>query len=305
VVEWGAFHESTGNGGKTGYSSAVCTDTVNGNDSIQSWKYSIAAGKGGHHGTAQMKLATPVDAAGKKLVFDLKLDGFRPWIGLSLADGGWQEIGYWASDLEDTADWQTVTVDLSQMTGGDLSKLYLITLHVADDSTKAYDQVLYVDNVSIVDPNADQTADLTDAVMLSSLGSDYTAAHKTVDGNNVLAFTAASSTVSDWPAMVAVLPADVSVGKHYLKFDILTASAFRELYLTVLDENGNRIIQDLFIRDLSDAVGQWQSFTVDMQERGLTQEQINSIASIRFGFYVDPSLAGVGDTLYVDNLDLR
>ena len=64
-----------------------------GAESIQSWKFTIEAGKGGHHGTAQLKLAAPVDATGKKLVFDVKLVNFRNWIGLSLADSGWQEIG--------------------------------------------------------------------------------------------------------------------------------------------------------------------------------------------------------------------
>jgi len=305
VVEWGAFHSNEGNGGKDGYSSEICTDTVNGDSSIQSWKYTIAAGKGGKHGTAQMKLAQPVDAAGKKLVFDLKLVEFRNWIGLSLADSGWQEIGYWANDLEDTTEWQTVTVDLSQMTGGDLSKLFLITLHPADDSAKTNDQVFYVDNVRLVG-TANQIEDLTDIVTLTSLGTDYTAAHKSIDGdNNVMAFTVAASSVSDWPAMVAALPANVSLGKHYLKFDLLTASAFKELYLTVLDENGNRIIQDLLIRELSNAVGKWQSFTVDMLAQGLSQAQIDAIASIRFGFYVNPSEARQGDALYVDNLKLN
>ena len=305
VVEWGAFHSNEGNGGKDGYSGEICTDTVNGDSSIQSWKFTIEAGKGGHHGTVQMKLAQPVDATGKKLVFDLKLVNFRNWIGLSLADSGWQEIGYWANDLEDTTEWQTVTVDLSQLTGGDLSKLFLITLHPADDSAKTNDQVFYVDNVRLVG-TADQIEDLTDIVTLTSLGTDYTAAHKSIDGdNNVMAFTVAASSVSDWPAMVAALPANVSLGKHYLKFDLLTASAFKELYLTVLDENGNRIIQDLLIRELSNAVGQWQSFTVDMLAQGLSQAQIDAIASIRFGFYVNPSEARQGDALYVDNLKLN
>ena len=162
-----------------------------------------------------------------------------------------------------------------------------------------------MDNVRLIG-TADQIEDLTDIVTLTSLGADYTAAHKSIDSdNNVMAFTVAASSVSDWPAMVAALPADVSLGKHYLKFDILTASAFKEPYLTVLDENGNRIIQDLLIRELSNAVGQWQSFTVDMLAQGLNQAQIDAIASIRFGFYVNPSEARQGDALYVDNLKLN
>ena len=145
TMEWGAF------GTEAGHSyDNQCTDTVNGQESLRSWKFTVDSGKGSW-GKAQIKLADTVDMTGKLLAFDIKLVNVYPWMDVKLHDESWTEIGYWCSDIQNTTEWQTVIIDPAALTGsGSISQLLLITFGVNNDTNKAMEQIFYIDNLRLI-----------------------------------------------------------------------------------------------------------------------------------------------------------
>ena len=190
VMEYGAYHNSTNKGGQEGYSyQSDCTDVVNGDDSLRSWKFTIDEGAGGKWGKAQVKLSQAVDMTGKLLTFDVKLENLRGWMDVSLADSNWKTIGKWSGDIQNTTEWQTVTIDPADFTGtGDISKLFLITFGVVDGAVSNVERTFYIDNVRLIDAQSIEPEEPTESEPTEPTApTDPSEPTEPVDANDLLA----------------------------------------------------------------------------------------------------------------------
>ena len=66
------------------------------------------------------------------------------------------------------------------------------------------------------------------------------------------------------------------------------------------DASGNKLGNDLVASNPANT--DWTTYTIDLLEKGLTEEQIGQIALIRFAPDMDSDNAWIGDGMYVDNL---
>ena len=117
--------------------------------------------------------------------------------------------------------------------------------------------------------------------------------------NEAVAWKVISTNPNAWPQLDGYFSAGFNGQTRYLTFDFKRAATGGVLYVAAYDANGNKLGNDLVAA--TPAAGEWTTYSIDLLEKGLTEEQISQIAYIRFAPNIT-SGAQIGDAMYVDNM---
>ena len=197
--------------------------------------------------------------------------------------------------------WTTFIIDLlaKGLTEEQISQVAAIRFAPTILSSALAGEAMYVDNLQFLQDNdlissASVSCNITDkySVLVQSKvtnGSHEAAAVKVV-----------SADPGRWLQLNIQLSSAVTERGRYLTFDIKRAAAGKNLWVSVYDASGTKLGDDLVAAN--PATSDWTTYTIDLLEKGLTEEQISQIALIRFAPDMDSANAMVGDGMYVDNL---
>ncbi|MBQ6832255.1 MAG: metallophosphoesterase [Oscillospiraceae bacterium] len=197
--------------------------------------------------------------------------------------------------------WTTYTVDLLSkgLTEEQVSQVAAIRFAPSIQSSALAGQAMYVDNLQFL-----QDDDLISVASVScNIADKYSVLvqSKVTNGSHeAAAVKVVSADPGRWLQLNIQLPTAVTERSQYLTFDLKRAAAGKNLWVSVHDANGNKLGEDLVAAN--PATSDWTTYTIDLLEKGLTEEQISQIAIIRFAPDMDSANAMVGDGMYVDNL---
>lgn len=255
--------------------------------------------------TMDIKLSSVTGQLTKYLSFDVKkaTAGTTLWVSVLNADG--EKLG---SDLvaetPDANGWTHYCIDLTAkgLTEEDISQIATIRFapNMSDHANAQVGDAMYVDNLRFVSELDDLV--VTSTWKNSSADSYGISVQSTVTNgsNEAIAIQVTKAEPWDWPKFEAYFPSDFAGQTRYLTFDVKHAVAGGTLYVVALDANGAEI-NGAFVSDTPSADG-WTTYSIDLIEKGFTEEQISQIAAIKFAPYIDKTAAQAGDAMYIDNL---
>ncbi len=197
--------------------------------------------------------------------------------------------------------WTTYTVDLlaKGLTEEQIGQIAAIRFAPSVQSSALTGQALYVDNLLFL-----RDEDLLSGASVSCNISDkynvLMQSEVTNGSHEAAAVKVASAKPGRWLQLNIQLPSSVGERSKYLTFDLKRAAAGKDLWVSVYDASGNKLGSDLVAGNPANT--DWTTYTIDLLEKGLTEEQIGQIALIRFAPDMDSDNAWIGDGMYVDNL---
>ena len=199
--------------------------------------------------------------------------------------------------------WTSYGIDLMEkgLTEDQISQIaYIRFAPYINSGTAQVDDAMYVDNMQFL-----QDDDLISKVTWKgSYAANYSQGLQkevTNGSNEAVALKVISANPNAWPQLNAHLSDTLGGRTRYLTFDVKRAAASSDLYVSAWDANGEKLGSSDLVVDYSAVDGEWNTYSVDLLEKGFTEEQISQIAIIRFSPKINSAAAQIGDAMYVDN----
>lgn len=199
--------------------------------------------------------------------------------------------------------WTTYNIDLMEkgLTQEQISQIAAIRFAPYINPTNAQvGDAIYVDNMQFLQDD-DVVSEVT---WKGTWEANYTQVMQTEVTNGsdeAVALQIISTNPNAWPQLNAYLPTTLGGRTRYLSFDVKKPAAGGNLWISAWDANGKKLGSSDLVADYSAADGKWMTYTVDLLEKGFTEEQISQIAIIRFSPQINSGSAQIGDAMYVDN----
>ena len=288
---------------ETNYTQAMQTEVTNGSKEAAMLKVITANPNTWPQLNAQ--LSATLEGRTRYLTVDVKRAAADSTLWISAYDANGVKLGN--ADL--VADysaangkWKTYTVDLLEkgFTQEQISQIAVIRFSPQINSGNAkIGDAMYVDNLRFL-----QDDDLiSGATLTCNIAEKYSVtlqSEVTNGSHEAIAVKVASADPGRWLQLNVNLSSAVSERSRYLTFDLKRAAAGKNLWVTAYDASGNKLGNDLVAANPT--TNGWTTYTIDLLEKGLTEEQIGQIATIRFSPDMDSANAQIGDAMYVDNL---
>ena len=249
------------------------------------------------------------DEQTRYLTFDVKRASASGDLYVSALDASGKElVGAFVADYSAVKDeWTTYSIDLIEkgFTEEQISQIAIIRFAPNIKSGAQIGDAMYVDNLKFL-PEEEEIfeGDLLVGSTWKNTSLDSYSINLQTTATNCSDDAVEMKVINDapweWPQFEAHFPATFNGQTRFLSFDVKPAAASGDVYICVLDADGNKLGNDLVAT--TPAANEWTTYNIDLLAKGLTEEQISQVAAIRFAPHIYTASAQVGDAMYVDNL---